>query len=120
MAEQGLLVNAVAFVFSIVAAFGVFSPVFGDTAKRKQDIGAGREATPHYIGTWITGDGQIRHELTPGGRFRQASVMDEPVREGSYEVSEGKIAYTDDEGVSTNGVIKDGILYHSGMVFYRR
>jgi Agrobacterium tumefaciens protein Atu4866 len=122
MADGGFLINAMAVVFSLIAAFGIFGKAFGETAKRKQDIRAEEvDVVSRLVGMWITGDGQVQRDVRADGRFvERNAVSDKPTREGRYEIVGDKVAYYDDAGVRSDGVYKDGILYHAGLIFYRR
>jgi hypothetical protein len=122
MADGGFLINAMAVVFSMIAAFGIFGKAFGDTVKRKQEVRAEEVDTLNrLVGMWITGDGQVQREVRADGRFvERNAVIDRPTRQGRYEIDGDKVAYYDDAGLRSDGVYKDGILYHAGMIFYRR
>lgn len=82
------------------------------------------DATLHaehpYLGLWVTQDGHIRHELLPNGRYVEARGSRERAYEGRYEVTGDHIEYWDDTGFTADGDFKDGVLYHAGMVLYRR
>ncbi|MGC4009579.1 MAG: Atu4866 domain-containing protein [Pseudomonas sp.] len=73
-----------------------------------------------FAGVWISGDGFIRHELLPTGRYVEARGTQEKAYEGEFRISGTHIDYKDDTGFSADGDFKDGILYHAGMVLYRR
>jgi hypothetical protein len=122
MADGGFLINAMAVVFSMIAAFGIFGKAFGDTVKRKQEVRAEEVDTLNrLVGMWITGDGQVQREVRADGRFvERNAVIDRPTRQGRYEIDGDKVAYYDDAGARSDGLYKDGILYHAGMIFYRR
>ncbi|MBO0143371.1 Atu4866 domain-containing protein [Agrobacterium sp. Ap1] len=79
-------------------------------------------ATPShpYVGMWETADGRIRHQLLPNGRYDEARGRRESAYQGRYEVSRDHIEYWDDTGFTANGDFVDGVLYHAGMVLYRR
>ncbi|GGH64516.1 hypothetical protein HNQ91_002281 [Filimonas zeae] len=85
------------------------------TMNDKQTI----ESTKEYIGMWVTADGYIRHELLPGNRYDEARGNRKSAYQGSYRVSGNKIDYKDDTGFTADGVFKNGILYHAGMVLYK-
>lgn len=79
------------------------------------------EAMPHpYVGTWVTADGNIRHELLPSGRYDEARGRRESAYQGRYEVTGDHIEYWDDTGFTADGDFVDDVLYHAGMVLYRR
>jgi hypothetical protein len=46
-----------------------------------------------YVGLWVTGDGHIRHELLPNGRYVEARGMRERAYKDRYEVT-GSISNT--------------------------
>lgn len=72
-----------------------------------------------YAGLWVTGDGYIRHQLLPGGRYVEARGDREEAYKGDYIVSGSHIDYKDDTGFTATGDFEDGILYHEGMILYR-
>lgn len=121
MARNGLLMGAAAFSMSLVAALGAFSPSYGEAYRKKNDPEqeTGME-TSRYAGMWVTGDGQIRHELLANGRYVEARGNRERAYEGSYKLAGDHIDYQDDTGFTADGEFRDGILYHAGMVLYRR
>ena len=82
----------------------------------------GTEVKPDhpYVGMWVTEDGRIRHELLPNGRYVEARGSRERTYEGRYEVTGDHIEYWDDTGFTADGDFVDGVLYHAGMVLYRR
>jgi hypothetical protein len=69
---------------------------------------------------WVTADGNIRHELLPNGRYDEARGRRESAYQGRYEVTGDHIAYWDDTGFTADGDFVDDVLYHAGMVLYRR
>ena len=73
-----------------------------------------------YIGMWVTEDGNIRQELLPNGRYDEARGQRQSAYTGSYIVEDEYIEYVDDTGFTADGEFKDGVLYHAGMVFYRK
>jgi hypothetical protein len=74
-----------------------------------------------YLGMWVTGDGQIRHELLPNGRYDEARGTRESAYQGRYELRGVRIEYWDDTGFTADGVfISENELHHGGMIFYRR
>lgn len=79
-------------------------------------------ATPlhPYVGMWETADGRIRHQLLPNGRYDEARGRRESAYQGRYEVSGDHIEYWDDTGFTADGDFVDGVLYHAGMVLYRK
>ncbi|MBL0372072.1 Atu4866 domain-containing protein [Rhizobium sp. KVB221] len=120
MANNGILLGVLAFSMSLVAAVASIGPAFGET-RRKDDIQEeGSMAAHNYSGLWVTGDGQIRHELLETGRYVEARGTREAAYEGQYWITGNHIEYKDDTGFTADGDFKDGILYHAGMVLYRR
>ncbi|NSY62196.1 Atu4866 domain-containing protein [Agrobacterium tumefaciens] len=79
-------------------------------------------ATPlhPYVGMWETADRCIRHQLLPNGRYDEARGRRESAYQGRYEVSGDHIEYWDDTGFTADGDFVDDVLYHAGMVLYRR
>ena len=85
------------------------------------DAGATEVKPDHpYVGMWVTEDGRIRHELLPNGRYVDARGSRERAYEGRYEVTGDHIEYWDDTGFTADGDFIDGVLYHAGMILYRR
>jgi len=72
-----------------------------------------------FVGMWVTGDGRIRQELLPNGRYDEARGNKSSAYRGSYTVSGNHIDYKDDTGFTADGKFVDGVLYHGGMIFYR-
>jgi len=73
-----------------------------------------------YVGMWVTGDGRIRQELLPNGRYDEARGTRKSAYQGRYEVRGNKIDYWDDTGFTADGVfVNDNELHHGGMIFYR-
>ena len=100
-----------AFVALIAAAL-LFPPAHADETQLP---------APHpYVGLWVTEDGRIRHELLPNGRYVEARGNRERAYEGRYEVTGSHIEYWDDTGFTADGDFVGDILYHAGMVLYRR
>lgn len=73
-----------------------------------------------YVGMWVTADGYIRHELLPNQRYDEARGTRSSAYQGRYEVEGDYIRYWDDTGFTADGEFRNGILYHAGMVLYRR
>ena len=73
-----------------------------------------------YAGMWVTGDGHIRQELLPSGRYDEARGKRTSAYQGRYEVRGNRIDYWDDTGFTADGVfVNDNELHHGGMIFYR-
>ncbi|GGF63966.1 hypothetical protein GCM10007301_24730 [Azorhizobium oxalatiphilum] len=75
--------------------------------------------THPYLGMWVTGDGHIRHELLPNGRYDEARGNRASAYQGRYEVTGTHIEYWDDTGFTADGDFIEGVLHHGGMLFYR-
>ena len=73
-----------------------------------------------YVGMWVTADGRIRHELLANGRYVEARGNREAAYQGAYTITGDHIDYIDDTGFTADGDFVDGVLYHGGMVLYRR
>lgn len=73
-----------------------------------------------YVGMWITEDGHIRHELLPNNRYDEARGERENAYQGHYQVTHNYIEYWDDTGFTADGEFIEGVLYHAGMVLYRK
>jgi hypothetical protein len=74
-----------------------------------------------YVGMWITGDGHIRQELLPNGRYDEARGERLSAYTGRYEVRGNHIDYWDDTGFTADGTfVNDNELHHGGMIFYRQ
>lgn len=78
------------------------------------------EETKEYIGMWVTEDGYIHHELLPNNRYDEARGERRSAYQGTYLVSGNHIDYKDDTGFTADGEFKEGILYHAGMVLYKK
>lgn len=73
-----------------------------------------------YVGTWVTKDGYIRHELLANNRYDEARGERESAYQGRYQVTGNRIEYWDDTGFTADGEFIDDVLYHAGMVLYRQ
>ncbi|THV12522.1 Atu4866 domain-containing protein [Rhizobium rhizophilum] len=73
-----------------------------------------------YVGLWVTEDGRVRHELLPNNRYVEARGTRERAYEGRYLVTGTHIDYWDDTGFTAEGDFINGVLYHGGMILYRR
>lgn len=94
--------------------------LLGAAAMAAETPEAGIAADHPYAGMWMTEDGHIRHELLPNGRYVEARGTRERAYTGRYEVRGTHIDYWDDTGFAADGEFIDGVLYHAGMVLYRR
>ena len=80
----------------------------------------GQMATQRYLGMWVTGDGQIRQELLPNGRYDEARGTRKSAYQGRFEIRGNEIFYWDDKGFTADGTfVSSDELHHGGMVFYR-
>jgi hypothetical protein len=119
MARNGILLSALTFSLSLVAALAALGFTPGEAARKKndeQEVGMTQSVT----GLWVTADGYIQHRLLPGGRYVEGRGELEKAFEGQYRLVGNHIEYKDDTGFIADGDFKDGILYHAGMVLYRR
>lgn len=74
-----------------------------------------------YLGMWVTGDGHIRQELLPTGRYDEARGDRQSAYQGRYVVTGNRIDYWDDTGFTADGTFVDkDTLQHGGMIFYRK
>jgi hypothetical protein len=121
MARDGIIMGALTFTMSLVTALLSVGFAPADTARKRNEseMEVGLTAQS-YTGLWVTADGQIRHELLANGRYVEARGEKERAYEGRYMVLGDHIEYRDDTGFTADGDFKDGILYHAGMVLYRR
>jgi hypothetical protein len=82
---------------------------------------AGDRMAHPYLGMWVTGDGRIRHELLPNGRYDEARGTRQSAYRGRYELRGVRIEYWDDTGFTADGIfVSENELHHGGMIFYRR
>ena len=80
----------------------------------------GQMAADRYVDMWVTGDGQIRQELLPTGRYDEARGTRKSAYQGRYEIRDKEIFYWDDKGFTADGTfVSDDELHHGGMIFYR-
>ena len=75
--------------------------------------------TNPYIGMWVTGDGRIRHELLPNGRYDEARGTRKSAYQGRYVLTGNHIDYWDDTGFTADGRFDGDVLHHGGYLFYR-
>lgn len=82
---------------------------------------AGAQAQNHpYLGMWVTGDGRIRQELLPTGRYDEARGNRKSAYQGRYLVTGNHIDYWDDTGFTADGTfVENDVLHHGGMIFHR-
>lgn len=91
----------------------MINPRYSDLMQRPAD------QNHPYAGMWVTGDGRIRHELLPDGRYDEARGERESAYQGRYEVRGNYIYYWDDTGFTADGEFIDDVLHHAGMILYR-
>ncbi|MCD7111341.1 Atu4866 domain-containing protein [Rhizobium sp. DKSPLA3] len=90
-----------------------------DAADTTDSIAAEPQSHP-YLGMWVTGDGRIRQELLPTGRYDEARGTRRSAYQGRYRVTGTQIDYWDDTGFTAEGTFADDdTLHHGGMIFYR-
>jgi hypothetical protein len=78
-------------------------------------------ASRTYVGLWATEDGYIRQTLSADGRYDEARGPRLAASSGRYSVENDRIEYVEDaSGFTASGRFEDGVLYHAGMVLYRR
>ncbi|MBB4573097.1 Atu4866 domain-containing protein [Rhizobium lentis] len=94
--------------------------VGGRQSTRQQESENTMQQHP-YLGTWVTDDGRVRHQLLPNGRYDEARGNRESAYRGRYEVVGSHIEYLDDTGFTADGDFVDGnTLHHGGMVLRRK
>jgi Agrobacterium tumefaciens protein Atu4866 len=109
------------FVLALLAGSAFVGIPKGNTemiAQTRAPVGA-QQSHP-YVGMWVTADGHIRHNLLPNGRYDEARGNRESAYQGRYEIRGNDIFYWDDTGFTADGKFVDGVLYHAGMVLYRK
>lgn len=120
MARNGILLSAMTFTISLAAALVSFGFTPADTTRKKNDEQEVGMTAQNYAGLWVTADGYIQHRLLPDGRYVEGRGNRERAYEGQYRLVGDHIEYKDDTGFIADGDFRDGILYHAGMVLYRR
>lgn len=102
-------------------AAATVSPIHESLAQMNAQQPTTSAAQDHsYLGMWVTGDGRIRQELLPNGRYDEARGNRRSAYQGRYEVTGNYIYYWDDTGFTADGTfVEDDVLHHGGMVFYR-
>jgi Agrobacterium tumefaciens protein Atu4866 len=73
--------------------------------------------SPDVVGMWVTGNGFIRLELLPGGRYDEARGERKSAYKGSYTVRGSNLHFVDDSGFTATGIIVDGVLSVGGDSF---
>jgi hypothetical protein len=120
MASDSFILGVLTFSVSLVAALSSLGVAPADMRRARENEQEVGMTTQRYAGLWVTADGQIRHELLPDGRYVEARGERERAYAGRYAMTGDHIDYLDDKGFTADGDFKDGILYHAGMVLYRR
>jgi Agrobacterium tumefaciens protein Atu4866 len=87
---------------------------------KQNEIQNKTQASHPYVGMWVTEDGHIRHELLPNARYVEARGEREKAYQGRYVVTGNHIDYWDDTGFMADGEFVNDVLYHAGMVLYRK
>ncbi|MBE0313668.1 hypothetical protein CAB38_09055 [Xanthomonas citri pv. punicae] len=90
------------------------APTATATATATQQPGHPMQAHP-YLGMWVTGDGRIRQQLLPNGRYDEARDTRQSAYQGRYEITGNHIDYWDDTGFTADGrFVNDDELHHGG------
>lgn len=109
---------------SLLAVLAALAAIPASIGLAQMDTNRDTAASPvqshSYAGMWITADGHVRHNLLPNGRYDEARGNRESAYQGRYEVRDSDIFYWDDTGFTADGRFIDGVLYHGGMILYRR
>lgn len=112
-----------AHLFAVVSVLGALFIIIpkGHAEMISQQATPARQRQTHpYVGMWVAADGHIRHNLLPNGRYDEARGNRESAYQGRYEVRGDDIFYWDDTGFTADGKFVDGVLYHGGMILYRK
>ena len=107
---------------ALVAAVSLgAAPLPPAIAEDNMSIRTERQNQSHpYVGMWVTGDGRIRQELLPNGRYDEARGNRQSAYRGRYVVTGNRIEYWDDAGFTADGeFVEDDVLHHGGMIFHR-
>ncbi|MGV1870506.1 Atu4866 domain-containing protein [Agrobacterium rosae] len=115
---MNMVSTSVAIALATAAIDGI-SPAANSTREVQMTNPTSQNQTHPYLGMWVTGDGQIRQELLPNGRYDEARGNQKSAYQGRYEVNGDHIDYWDDTGFTADGKFVDDVLYHGGMIFYR-
>jgi hypothetical protein len=105
-------------LFTLAAAASVGAACFHPAIA--EDTMSNSNQNHPYVDLWVTGDGYIRHELLPNGRYDEARGQRASAYQGRYVVTGDHIDYWDDTGFTADGDFVDGVLHHAGMVLYRQ
>lgn len=110
-----------AIIIAIAASLGAVAHIAKaeDTMPNQSSNQAQLQNHP-YLGMWVTGDGHIRQELLPTGRYDEARGNRQSAYQGRYVVTGNHIDYWDDTGFTADGTFVDeDTLQHGGMTFHR-
>ncbi|KXG88017.1 Atu4866 domain-containing protein [Agrobacterium bohemicum] len=115
---MNMVSTSVAIALATAALDGI-SPTTNSTREVQMTNSTSQNQSHPYLGMWVTGDGQIRQELLPNGRYDEARGNRKSAYQGRYEVKGDHIDYWDDTGFTADGEFVDDVLYHGEMIFYR-
>lgn len=109
-------------VLILAAALGASAQGEAGTGNSSAQQLKENQMTQHsYVGTWVTDDGHVRHELLPDGRYDEARGNRQSAYRGRYEVNGAHIEYWDDTGFTADGdFVDENTLHHGGMILRRR
>jgi hypothetical protein len=114
-------------VMKIISLMALFLVLLGASAitteaQKEKTMHESAKTLPHsYVGMWVTGDGHIRQELLPNGRYDEARGKVKSAYQGRYEITGNHIDYWDDTGFTADGTfVSENELHHGGMIFYRK
>lgn len=113
--------NPLAIIIAIIIATAASLGAAVHLAKAEDNMNTQAQAQNHpYFGMWVTGDGRIRQELLPTGRYDEARGARKSAYQGRYLVTGTHIDYWDDTGFTADGTfVENDVLHHGGMIFYR-
>lgn len=112
-------VHFFAVAFAVGAATIIIPKGHAEMITRQAEHAEQLQSHP-YVGMWVTADGRVRHNLLPNGRYDEARGNRESAYQGRYEVRGDEILYWDDTGFTADGTFVDDVLYHGGMILYRK
>ncbi len=114
------MTNPLSIIVAIIITAAVSLGAVAHLAKAENTMTEQTTLQNHpYVGMWVTGDGQIRHELLPNGRYDEARGRRQSAYQGRYVVTGNHIDYWDDTGFTADGDFVNGVLHHAGMILYR-
>ncbi len=115
---MNMVSTSVAIALATATIDGI-SPAVNSTTEAQMTNSTSQNQTHPYLGMWVTGDGHVRQELLPNGRYDEARGNRKSAYQGRYEVNGNHIDYWDDTGFTADGEFVDDVLYHGGMIFHR-